>query len=43
MAVNDRLKKRESPEFYEGFKGFISYFHGGNQAFSRVGHIPCSV
>lgn len=32
MAVNDWLKKRETPEFYEGFKGFIPYFHAGSQA-----------
>jgi hypothetical protein len=26
MAVNDWLKKWQTPKFYEGFKGFILYF-----------------
>jgi len=37
MAVNDWLKIPESPKFYEGFKGFILYFHAGNRVSMKVG------
>jgi|GEM_PF-4256816 len=42
MAVNDWLKKLQSPKFYEGFKGFILYFHNSARNNIQVGNIPCS-
>lgn len=40
MAVNDWLKNPLTPKFYEGFKGFIVYFHNGDCPSDFIGNLP---
>ncbi len=41
MAVNDWLKNPPKPKFYEGFKGFILYFHSSDRPSYFVWNLLC--